>query len=376
LYPLTRILTRMLHKPRKLVFFLRLCNTVLISGLVYWFYGWDKFLLACVSIWGLITVGLIFLRRMLPYRTRAYLAIGSDLLLSSLLVYAGGGFSTDLYAFFFWGVVEAGILLGWRTGLLVALLSDVLYVLIILAVSHDVSIAQLFTRLLFFTAETLPLIYCTHLETMHRLQNLEKGQLLREKERLIRELETITRDLSNYTFDVQDRAVLDHLTQLYNQTHFHNRLMVEVEKARQGGYCLSLALFDIDNFKSLNDTYGHQFGDEVLRSVGTKIIEITKNSDFITARIGGEEIAIIMPNLNAEEGYRFADLVCKRIAETVIKHEDHEYVHVTVSGGIATFPGHAEDARLLTRLADLALYAAKAQGKNRVISYEDLKLKD
>jgi diguanylate cyclase (GGDEF)-like protein len=370
LYPLARYW----QNPRRLLFPLRLFNTALLYGLVYWFYGWDKFLFACVTLWGLVTLGLYGLRRALSFPVRAYIAIGSDLLLSTLLVYAGGGYDTDLYAFYFWGVVEAGTYLGWRAGLVVSLLSDILYLCVILLVSKHVTTAHLLTRLLFFTAETIPLLYVTHLEAMHRRQITEKKQLLREKERLIHELETITRDLSNYTFDVQDRAALDHLTQLYNQTHFHNRLMVEVEKARQGGYCLSLALFDIDNFKSFNDTYGHQCGDEVLRAVGSKVAEITQNTDFITARIGGEEIAIIMPSVNEAESQYFAELVCRHIAETYFDQTELCQVRVTVSGGVATFPSHAEDARLLIRCADLAMYAAKEQGKNRVVSYDDLRL--
>lgn len=368
-----RSLLRILQNPEKLVCYVRSFMALLYLLLIFIWFGWQVQLLLATLLWGLLSVPCLLVRRHFSLRLLALGLVASDLLLATLYAFEIRVLHVDLSIFYFWGVTEACVLLGWGAGMIATLLAVILHYGMMLY-TPEVTAVEKAVRLLFFIAETFPLFYLTYMVQVRRRQSIEKSHMIREKELRIHELEAIARDLSHYTFTVQDRAVLDQLTQLYNQTDFHNRLMVEVEKARQQGTFVSLVLFDIDNFKSFNDTYGHQCGDEVLRTVAKVISDSTKDSDFIAARIGGEELAVIIPALSHEEAMNFAQQVCQKIAQTTVVYKEVPHLHVTVSGGVATFPTHAEDGRTLTRSADLAMYAAKSRGKNCVISFETIKL--
>lgn len=187
----------------------------------------------------------------------------------------------------------------------------------------------------------------------------------------IRELEQINRQMTDYTMDVQNRAVIDQLTGLYNQTHFHHRLLIEVEKARQTGGALSLVLCDIDNFKTFNDRFGHYLGDDVLRATANAIWDAVQDECFVPCRLGGEELVIAMPDVALPEALAFAQRLRQAIADTMVPGPEGP-LRVTISAGVATFPDHAGDAQGLTKLADQAMYAAKDLGRNKVCSAADL----
>jgi diguanylate cyclase (GGDEF)-like protein/PAS domain S-box-containing protein len=165
----------------------------------------------------------------------------------------------------------------------------------------------------------------------------------------------------------QRLAITDGLTGLYNVRHFYAELDKEIARARRYSTPFSLALFDIDDFKRINDTFGHQAGDEVLCDVSAKILHVSRESDIV-ARYGGEEFICVLPNTAKEEAYNHA---C-RVKEAVEKKRylGPNSVGLTVSGGVASFPEDAEDAKALMYAADMAMYKAKASGKKAIQCYK------
>jgi diguanylate cyclase (GGDEF)-like protein len=157
---------------------------------------------------------------------------------------------------------------------------------------------------------------------------------------------------------VQRLAATDGLTKIANRRTFEATLEREVARATRSAEHLSLVMVDIDHFKRLNDTHGHQTGDEVLRNVAAALS--CECRDFDTpARYGGEEFAVILPGCGPEEAYDIAERL--RIAVSAAPSA----VPITASAGVATYPSHAGDADTLVRAADEALYASKHAGRDR-----------
>jgi diguanylate cyclase (GGDEF)-like protein len=158
----------------------------------------------------------------------------------------------------------------------------------------------------------------------------------------------------------------DHLTALHNHRHFHERLAEELRYAVGRRMPVSLVLFDIDDFARVNASYGHLLGDQVLQSVASAIREIA-GPELIPCRIGGEEFALILPRRSVEEAHAVAEHLRQAVAAITIPEVDH----VTVSAGVAEGPLHATGSRELTACADAALRRAKAEGKDRVVVFDD-----
>ncbi len=155
-------------------------------------------------------------------------------------------------------------------------------------------------------------------------------------------------------------ALTDPLTGLGNHRHFHERLERELAEAERGGREFSLCLVDVDDFKRINDLFGHPSGDRVLSRLATTL---RQNGEAF--RLGGDEFALLLPDYDENEGIQTASAIIERIAELQLDHVGS----VTVSAGVATFPRQAPDRGELIRLADSALYWAKENGKNRVHVY-------
>ena len=165
-------------------------------------------------------------------------------------------------------------------------------------------------------------------------------------------------------------STIDGLTGLYNHREFQKRLEEEVNRAYRYGSTLSLLMMDIDNFKKFNDTFGHQAGDTVLKTIGTIILQEIRRSDF-AARYGGEEISIILPETSSAETFAFSDRLREIIHNLPITILKKEVVCVSVSIGIASFPEDAANRRDLIDAADKALYFAKDKGRNKTIVYSE-----
>ena len=163
--------------------------------------------------------------------------------------------------------------------------------------------------------------------------------------------------------DLSDTAMRDALTGMLNRRAYEQRLREEVDRSRRYSEHFSLILTDLDHFKFINDTYGHDTGDIVLHWIGRLLTEHTRSPDT-PFRIGGEEFAILAPATNMV----VAHLVAQRLVDIVSEARpplDFE-LKVTMSAGFACFPDHGESVSVLFGLADKALLRAKAEGRNRV----------
>ncbi len=161
-------------------------------------------------------------------------------------------------------------------------------------------------------------------------------------------------------------SIKDELTGLYSFRYFKERLQEEVSRARRYRMVVGLIIFDIDHFKKVNDTYGHPFGNIVLKKVANVISHSIRHGVDMPARFGGEEMAVILPHTNEHGAYILADRIRQRV-EALDFDCEGKTVKVTISGGVSGFPTHAEDGDTLLKKADEALYAAKQNGRNRVV---------
>lgn len=163
---------------------------------------------------------------------------------------------------------------------------------------------------------------------------------------------------------MQELASIDGLTEVYNRLYFQQRLVKELKSAADGKYYLAIAIFDIDHFKDFNDTYGHIFGDKVIRCIAEKVKNSLSTSDII-ARYGGEEFIILFPKTDIQEAYVKVENLRQQIANTVIRDE-LIVTSVTASFGLSCYPHHGISEMEVLRKADKALYKAKASGRNCV----------
>lgn len=164
--------------------------------------------------------------------------------------------------------------------------------------------------------------------------------------------------------DLEESSQRDGLTGLYNRRFFDEQITQEMLRARRYNWPLALAMLDIDNFKQVNDTYGHAAGDVVLRTVSARLQGLLRASDTL-CRYGGEEYALILPHITKGNSRFLLDRLRKAVAEDVIELEEGARVAVTVSVGIAELEDGLS-AGALIRNADGALYASKHAGRNCV----------
>ncbi|MBN2795427.1 MAG: diguanylate cyclase [Clostridia bacterium] len=161
--------------------------------------------------------------------------------------------------------------------------------------------------------------------------------------------------------ELLELSVTDGLTKVYNHRHIVQVLKDEVNRSERYNHSLSIILLDLDNFKSVNDTYGHQVGDQVLIEVGKTIKNNIREGDVI-GRYGGEEFLVILPETTLEGAIAVGEKLRKAIASIVYEEKK---LNTTVSGGIAIF-NHFDFSRMI-RIADINLYQAKKDGKNRIV---------
>lgn len=171
---------------------------------------------------------------------------------------------------------------------------------------------------------------------------------------------------------MEELATTDGLTGCHNHRYFQEWLEHELVRARRMPIQISLLLADIDNFKKVNDTYGHPVGDLVLQTI-SRVLRSSVRQNDLAARYGGEEFAVVLLNTDAKGAERFANRLKEKINQTNTSYPGGK-IQVTVSMGISTFPNDGEEKKILIELADQALYAAKQAGRNRVIHIGELSL--
>jgi diguanylate cyclase (GGDEF)-like protein len=160
-------------------------------------------------------------------------------------------------------------------------------------------------------------------------------------------------------------TLVDPVTGVFNQLHFRKQLEAELDRAKRSSETLCLAVIDIDDFRTFNNTYGHQAGDAVLVAAARAMRQSTRKSDVI-CRTGGDEFAIIMPNTRLLDGQH----ICDRINGSIVQSINGVSVRARLSIGIASYPYHAREADMLYKLADDAMYWAKYHGKNQVTVFD------
>lgn len=183
------------------------------------------------------------------------------------------------------------------------------------------------------------------------------SESLAEKEMLVQTLDEL--------------ATRDDLTGLYNHRAFYSLLSEEIARAERFARPVSLLMIDIDHFKRVNDAHGHLAGDAILSALSELLTSHARTIDRV-CRYGGEEITVILP----ETGHKTSATMAERLRKAVEKTPFHIVtgapVHITISIGVSTYPSDAESAQLLINTADTAMYAAKKQGRNRVVGYETM----
>jgi diguanylate cyclase (GGDEF)-like protein len=161
------------------------------------------------------------------------------------------------------------------------------------------------------------------------------------------------------------QAARDSLTGMLNRRSLLAEFERELARVRRGGTMLSVAMFDLDHFKRLNDAHGHQAGDEVLRSVAASMQSSIRQPDIL-GRYGGEEFALVMPDTDADMAMRVAERIRIAVQMSVVEWKS-ERLSITISGGVAAFAANGVTAEALIAASDAALYDAKRAGRNRIV---------
>jgi len=188
-------------------------------------------------------------------------------------------------------------------------------------------------------------------ELMLRLKRvLKERRLTKERNRILSKLENL--------------AITDGLTKLYNLRHFYHLLEIEIDRCRRYGHPLALLLLDIDNFKVYNDTYGHLEGDKVLVKIGQTIQSCLRTMDT-AFRYGGEEFTVILPETTAEEANNVANRIRTAVEFENFFPEPENIVTVTISVGVTEYY-NKESLSAFIKRADQAMYLSKEKGRNAI----------
>jgi diguanylate cyclase (GGDEF)-like protein len=172
--------------------------------------------------------------------------------------------------------------------------------------------------------------------------------------------------------EAQRRSITDGLTGIWNRRYLELRAREELERSVRFSRPFSLVMVDLDNFKEVNDRFGHRSGDEVLVEVARRMSEQVRELDTC-ARYGGEEFVLLLPETDCEGARVVADKLRRAISSRPIHVTDVGELAVTVSVGLASFPLHGEAVAEVLTKADAALYIAKRSGKNRVVAAGDVR---
>ncbi len=182
---------------------------------------------------------------------------------------------------------------------------------------------------------------------------------------------------SKYRISIKKQSITDELTGLYNRKYLHHRLEAEMSRAKRYGTSLSCLLIDIDFFKTVNDMYGYDWGDVLLKKIAQMLEALIRKEDILT-RYGDEEFILILPNTSEDNAYIFAERFRRDIEKMEFIPANEEERHpITISGGISSYPfleNVEENANTIIRYAEHALYAAKKHGKNQIVEFSKMNL--
>ena len=172
-------------------------------------------------------------------------------------------------------------------------------------------------------------------------------------------------------------SATDELTELHNRKYLQERLEEEISRSKRYGTKLSCILFDLDYFKVVNDMYGYEWGDILLKKIANKLNAMARKEDIVT-RYGDEEFLLVLPNTSEENAFLFGERFRREVEKMEFIPAGEEEAHkITISGGISTYPCMPdvdEDANTVIRYAEHALYNAKHRGRNKIIQFSQMNL--
>jgi diguanylate cyclase (GGDEF)-like protein len=169
---------------------------------------------------------------------------------------------------------------------------------------------------------------------------------------------------------LRSQAIRDSLTNLFNRRYLDETLDRELARAARESYPVCVIMMDIDHFKKINDTHGHEAGDLILKALADALSTRNRRGDF-TCRFGGEEFVVVMPNIAMDTAFQRAkDL--RVILNSLKIPYGHFILTITISMGIACYPSNGEDRESVLRAADRAMYAAKKAGRDHILTYNQL----
>lgn len=179
-------------------------------------------------------------------------------------------------------------------------------------------------------------------------------------------LDTQKKMVEDALSEIHELSITDHLTKLHNRRYFNDIFNKELRRAIREQSFITLAIFDVDNFKAYNDNYGHQKGDDALIAIGALLRETLKRPSDYAFRLGGEEFGVLVCGLDATESYSFCEFLRTQIENLKLTHAHNDASpYVSVSFGIvSTLPSVDTTLTHMYNQADKALYRSKAEGKN------------
>ncbi len=215
-------------------------------------------------------------------------------------------------------------------------------------------------------ADTLGLL---HVHVRRRVPGKARATQLAERQHLVRMLgEHVSLTLVNIQLreTLREQSWRDSLTGLFNRRYMEETLRREIRRAEREGYQLGLLLADLDNFKQLNDAFGHAAGDEELRRIG-RLLSSAVRAEDVACRFGGEEFVVILPKASVEDTHRRAEALRAAVKPDQAGVSTSLYPTTTMSVGVAAYPDHGTTAEELIMGADSAMYRAKAGGRDQVV---------
>ena len=180
-------------------------------------------------------------------------------------------------------------------------------------------------------------------------------------------LQTQLIEIGTLQSQLREQAIRDALTNVFNRRYLEETLERELARAEREVYPLCVIMMDLDYFKDVNDTYGHEAGDVVLKSLADTVKRQSRHGDFV-CRYGGEEFVLVMPNIGVETARLRAEELHQLINSLKIAYGVFTLT-TTISMGVAMYPEHGKTKEELLRAADRAMYIAKNSGRNRVVVY-------
>ncbi len=232
-------------------------------------------------------------------------------------------------------------------------------------INVTLSLAIFFTILSFIISYIISKMLLKAFNILHSSLKDKSIELQKLNSELEIKVENRTNKLKTAYKKMKDLASIDDLTKIYNRYYFFNIFNQKLEKLKSDKTIFSLIMFDLDHFKNVNDTYGHDVGDYVLNET-CRVVEKDLRENDTFARIGGEEFLILLPNTNIEDAFYIA----QRIRQNIEQHKFKDIPKLTISLGVAEANEPILSTELLKKV-DLALYKAKKEGRNRVIAFKN-----